>query len=39
MNFFQVKACAGDRLAHAWFLEIVPVQMFVCVSTPEAINN
>ena len=29
--------------AHAWFLEIDPVRMsvcvFVCVSTPEAINN
>ena len=46
---FLNQACASRRLARAWFLVIVPVRtsvcvfvyvcVFVCVSTPEAINN
>ena len=26
------QACAGTRLAHAWFLKIVSVRMSVCMS-------
>ena len=42
---FLNQACTGLWLACAWFLEIVPVRMsvcvfvYVCVSTTEAINN
>ena len=40
---FLNQARAGHRPAHAWFLEITSVQMYVCVcvcvSAPEAMNN
>ena len=50
-KIFLNQACAGHRLACAWFLKIDPVQIVsmcvclcvcvlcVCVSAPKAINN
>ena len=32
---FLNQACTGHRPACAWFLKIVSVQMFVCVSVPR----
>ena len=38
---FLNQARAGLWLAHAWFLSMASVRklQYVCVSTPEAINN
>ena len=38
---FLNQVHAGHKPAHAWFLKIVYVRtsVFVCVPTPEAINN
>ena len=35
------QARAGHRPAHAWFIEITSVRMYVCVcvSAPQAMNN
>ena len=41
LRHFLNQACAGQRPAHPWFLEIVFVYndgVSVCVSVPEAIN-